>query len=282
MGKTLRGILFAVLGFALIGLGIFVISLLLQKSAGQVIIQPTAIPTVKTVVVVVTHDMFLGDLISPADVTTLEVPVEIVPRDAVTDTANAVDKFIKADLIQGEMVLQHDLADPTNKQVDINFILSDDHVLLAFPANDLLSQQSIIQRGDIVDIFATISAEVTRVGTQGQSGATAATEEPPTIEQITIDAYQAVDITALVADIITQENNTPAPDVNNPPGRGQIVVRTYLLALKPQDALLLKYLIDSDAVFDIVLRAPTSRQSFELTPITKEYLVELYGLNVLP
>jgi Flp pilus assembly protein CpaB len=281
MGKTLRGILFAILGIALIGLGIFAISLLLQKSAGQIIIQPTSIPTVKTVVVVVTHDMFLGDLIAQADVTTMEVPVEIAPRDAVTDTANAVNKFVKADLVQGEMVLQHDLADPTNKQQDINFILSDDHVLLAFPANDLLSQQSIIQRGDIVDIFATISAEVTRVGTQGQT-APAATEEPPTVEQITIDAYQAVDITALVADIVTQDNNAPAPDVNNPPGRGQIVVRTYLLALKPQDALLLKYLIDSDAKFDMVLRAPTSRQTFELTPVTKEYLVELYGLNVLP
>jgi hypothetical protein len=226
--------------------------------------------------------MFLGDLIDAADVTTMEIPVELVPRDAVTDVNAAVDKFVKADLVQGEMVLQHNLADPTNNQYDLNFILSDDHVLLAFPAGDLMSQNSIIKRGDIVDIFATISAEVQRVGTttQGQQQP-AATEEPPTVERITIDAYQAVEITALVADIVTEEN-APPPSVTNPPARSQVIVRAYLLALNPQDALLLKYLIDSGAVFDMVLRAPTSRQTFELTPITSEYIVELYGLNVLP
>jgi Flp pilus assembly protein CpaB len=281
MGKTLRGILFAILGIALIGLGIFAISLLLQRSGPQVIVQPTPIPTVKTTVVVVTHDMFLGDLIDAADVTTVDVPVELVPRDAVTDVNAAVDKFVKADLVQGEMVLQHNLADPTNNQYDISFILSDDHVLLAFPAGDLMSSNSIIKRGDIVDIFATISAEVQRVGTTEGSSQPAATEEPPTVEMITIDAYQALEITALVADIFTEEN-APPPSVTNPPTRSQVSVRAYLLALNPQDALLLKYLVDSGADFDMVLRAPPSHQTFELTPITSEYIVELYGLNVLP
>ena len=41
--------------------------------------------------------------------------------------------------------------------------------------------------------------------------------------------------------------------------------RAYLLALNPRDALILKHLKDTDAIFDIVLRAPTSTIQFDLT-----------------
>jgi len=55
-----------------------------------------------------------------------------------------------------------------------------------------------------------------------------------------------------------------------------------LFALTPQDALILKHLKDTDAKFDIVLRAPTSTVQFELTPVTEEYIIEFYGLEILP
>ncbi len=72
--------------------------------------------------------------------------------------------MVKTDMIQGEMVLLHNLADPTNNIGDISFILSEDHILMAFPASDLMSRNSMIQRGDIVDIFATFDEEVETVG----------------------------------------------------------------------------------------------------------------------
>ena len=52
-----------------------------------------------------------------------------------------------------------------------------------------------------------------------------------------------------------------------------------LLALDPQDALVLKHLKDSGAIVDIVLRSPTSRQLFELEPVMPEYLVDRYKLE---
>jgi hypothetical protein len=54
------------------------------------------------------------------------------------------------------------------------------------------------------------------------------------------------------------------------------------LALSPQDALVLKHLKDMNATFDVVLRSPTSTQQFDLTPVTQEYIIELYGLEILP
>jgi hypothetical protein len=66
---------------------------------------------------------------------------------------------------------------------------------------------------------------------------------------------------------------TPAPETR---------IRAYLLALNPQDALILKHLKDIGAIFDFVLRAPTSTVQFELTSVTEEYIIEFYGLEILP
>ena len=52
-----------------------------------------------------------------------------------------------------------------------------------------------------------------------------------------------------------------------------------LLALDPQDALVLKHLRDTGAIFDFVLRSPTSNVLFDLEPVTADYLVDLFGLE---
>jgi hypothetical protein len=88
----------------------------------------------------------------------------------------------------------------------------------------------------------------------------------------------------MVLEVIEQEGNAaplaggdagvaPPPDTR---------IRAYLLALNPQDALILKHLKDTEAIFDIVLRAPTSTAQFDLTPDTEEYIIEYYGLAILP
>ena len=155
--------------------------------------------------VVVTRDLFLGDTIAGTDVELASVPVEIAPRDAITTLEEAVGKIIKTDLVQGEMVLSHNLADPTNNNKDLSFILSEDHVLLAFPADDLMSRESMVQRGDIVDIFATFEEEVKTVG---ETTTTTGEPEEPEMRTFTVDTLQKVSVTALVLEVIEQETNT--------------------------------------------------------------------------
>jgi len=58
-------------------------------------------------------------------------------------------------------------------------------------------------------------------------------------------------------------------------------IEAYLLALSPQDALMLKHFKDTGATFDIVLRAPTSTTLFELQPVNQDYLVDRYGFVVM-
>jgi pilus assembly protein CpaB len=228
-------------------------------------------------VVIFTADKYLGATLSSADLNIIQVPVELIPADAVTSADAAAGKFIKADVAQGEMVVKRMLADPTMKNHDISYILADDHVLFAFPASDVMSSEGIIQRGDVIDLFATISATVKQPVAAPNAAAPIDQATPvPAARTFTLDTFQKVNVTALVANIIPNDPKNPAAGVK------QGAIRTYLLALPPQDALVLKYLVDNGTKFDIVLRSPTSTKPFTLTDVTSDYIVELYGLQVLP
>jgi hypothetical protein len=100
---------------------------------------------------------------------------------------------------------------------------------------------------------------------------------------------QRVEITATIVDVesanqggnqgaqTVNEQGTPVPTPTPSPNQRNTVA--LLLALDPQDALILKHLKDTGAIFDLVLRSPTSNLVFELEPVTPEYLVDLFGLE---
>jgi Flp pilus assembly protein CpaB len=272
-------------GIILVAVGVFASYLLIQSfQVGQAPAEPEFVQeeVIKTDVVVVTRDLFLGDRITEADLELASIPVENAPRTAIPALEGAIGKIIKSDLVQGQMVLSHNLADPTNNNQDLSFILSEDHVLLAFPADDLMSRENMVQRGDIIDIFASFTVEIT---TDEEPDPETGEEPEPKTRIFTIDSLQRVDVTALVVDVIEEEetgaNLLPGQTAQEVPAR-VTNIRAYLLALNPQDALILKYLKDIGAIFDIVLRAPTSTAQFELTPVTEEFIIEFYGLEILP
>jgi pilus assembly protein CpaB len=278
LSNRLKAVLIVLAGLVLVAIGVFASLYLIQRmQAERKVVQEQA-ETVKTEVVVTTRDLFLGDEITSTDVKTASIPVEFAPRDAIASLDLAVGKIIKTDLTQGEMVLEHNLADPTNKNKDLSFVLAEDHVMLAFPATDLMSTENMVQRGDIIDIFATFKEKVKTV-----QETTTTTGEPvePETRTFTVDTFQKVSITAMVLEVISEnQGNNPLQEGETAPPETRVT--SYLLALSPQDALVLKHLKDTDAIFDIVLRAPTSTIQFDLTPVTEEYIIEFYGLEILP
>ncbi|MCB2202561.1 Flp pilus assembly protein CpaB [bacterium] len=280
MSNKLKFVLIIVGGLVLIIIGVFASFLLIQRTVPAQ--EPVDVEevTLKTTVVILSRDLSLGDLIAAGDVQEIEVPEEIAPRNAITAIADAEGKITRTDLIQGEILLASNLADPTNNNKDLSFILADTHVLMAFPATDLMSRESMIQRGDIIDIFATFEEELETGPTTTEE------EEEPITRTFTLDSLQNLNVTAMVVDVIQEEGGGDAGLLGAGGGEGQQNVQTniraYLLALNPQDALILKHLKDTEAIFDIVLRAPTSSVQFELTPVTEEFIIEYYGLEILP
>lgn len=289
MSQRVRsGIFIAIIGIGIVAVGFFVLNRLVRQSLAP-LPEPTPLPSQKELVVVATHNIQLGSVLKTEDLRTVEMPIELLPPDAIRDLETAVGRFSKVDLVSGEMVMNHHLADPTNVSHDVGFIIDDAQVLMAFPASDLMSSLSIIQRGDLVDIFVTMSQEV-RVVPEGEEDLVVAEgeEEPTEVRTLTFDAMQRVEITALVVDIITEDQGTVAVPLNTQgeqppqptPKPSDVKIKAYLLALLPQDALVLKYLKDSGATFDMVLRAPTSDQLFDLSTVTSDYLIDRFELEL--
>jgi pilus assembly protein CpaB len=223
--------------------------------------------------------MAIGSVINREDLQTATVPVSLVPRDALLTIESALGKITTVHLIQGEMVLQHHLADPTNVSHDIGYIIGDDQVLMAFPATDLMSGLGVLQRGDYVDIFASMTVEVSPTTIAPTYGTTTQQEEKIS-RLFTFDAFQRVNVTAIVADVVEQSGNVAEGEAQPTPNPADVRVRAYLFAMSPQDALVLKHMRDTGANFDFVLRSPTSSELFDVTPVTVDYLLQRYKLTV--
>lgn len=277
--RVLIGILIAIVGVSLIGFGILAINRVLRQSITPPA-QATPVVEATTDIIITAHDLAVGAVLNREDVQIASVPVSLVPRDALQTIEAALGKITIVHLIQGEMVLQHHLADPTNVSHDIGYVIADDQVLMAFPSTDLMSTLGVLQRGDNVDIFATMTMEVSPTITTPVIGTM--TEVQQTIPRIfTFDAFQRVQVTAIVADVVAESgSNTTTPGGAQPtPNPANIKIKAYLLALNAQDALVLKHMRDTGATFDIVLRSPTSNELFDVSPVTEEYLIQRFELQ---
>ena len=276
--RVLIGILIAIVGIGLIGLGILAINRVLRQSFAAPA-QPTPVVETTTDIIITTHDLAVGAVINREVVQIATVPVSLVPRDALLTIEAALGKIAIVHLIQGEMVLQHHLADPTNVSHDIGYTIAEDQVLIAFPSTDLMSTLGVLQRGDNVDIFASMTVEVSPTLTTPGTGTT---EEEKLSRLFTFDAFQRVKISAIVADVVASSGSTtPTQGQAQPtPNPASVKVKAYLLALNAQDALVLKNMRDAGAVFDIVLRSPTSNELFDISPVTVDYLLQRYKLQI--
>jgi pilus assembly protein CpaB len=281
LSKRVRfGILIGVVGIALAAFGIFFMNRLFQATLAAPLPQVSQPAPVTKEVVVTTHNIALGTVLKAQDLKTAEMPVELVPSGVLTSADEAVGRFSKVDLVSGEMLLDHHLADPTNVNHDVAYTIGDDQVMMAFPATDLMSSLGIIQRGDLVDIFITRDQEIPLSPlTNGQISATG--EDQTNTETITFDAMQRVEITALVAEVVQEKQGSSVPlqngeDTQTTQQQTQTKIKAYLLAMNPQDALVLKHFKDTGANFDFVLRSPTSNQLFDFTPVTSKYLIDRY------
>ncbi|UCF61297.1 MAG: Flp pilus assembly protein CpaB [Anaerolineaceae bacterium] len=286
------GMIIAVVGVVAVAAGVLLISTILRQSVSP-LPQATPVPPRTEPVVVVTHDIPIRALLRAQDLTLVEVPVEFAPPNALNEISEALDRITKIPLVAGEIIMEHHLVDPTNIKDDLAFVIGDDQVLMAFPATDLMSQIDLLQPGDIVDILVSIEQPVLpgQAGTSGMFGEEAEEED----ELFTFSALQRVEISAVVVEIkparqttsttsrtesvgFTEAEATPQPTPT--PHPSDIEPQAILLALSPQNALVLKHLKDAGGVIDIVIRAPTSEMLFELNPVMSEYLKDRYELVI--
>ncbi|HEX7976772.1 MAG TPA: Flp pilus assembly protein CpaB [Anaerolineales bacterium] len=282
-----RGIILSIAGLAIAVFGILFIGRMVNASLSP-LPQATPPPAVKQKVVVTTHTVAVGAVLKAEDLKAVEVPVELAPPNTLNDLSAVIGRMTKVQLAPGEIVMPHHLADPTNVNHDLAFVINENQVIMAFPIEDLMSQLNILQRGDQVDILVSVEEPVQNNTTIGVAPA----DQKADKELFTFNSLQRVQISAVVVEIvqntrttggnaITSAGNAVATAQPTPePNPADVKPKALLLALAPQDALVLKHLRDAGGKFDLVLRAPNSTQLFDSFPVSPQFLIDRYKLEV--
>jgi pilus assembly protein CpaB len=214
--------------------------------------------------------MEISTLITAEDVTVVEIPVEAVPESSFTDPAQVIDKLTITDLAPGEIILGDRIVDPNVISNDgrVALVLSEEKVLMAYPATDLLSTLDVLKPGDHVDFLYTMQLPVDREtgflpGAEERGSLVLGPGEAAEMEDVTFNLLQNVTISAVARNY--DDEGQPV----GPP-------RAFLLTVNPQDALVLKYMKDVGAIVDLVLRAPQAEGTFSVEPVDLDYVINGY------
>lgn len=222
-------------------------------------VTPAAPKTPAVKVVVASRSMAIRELIQPGDVELRTAPADIVPESAVRNVNEAVGQLTLTPLAPGEMILASHLISPTVKGARLAFTMDKTQVAMAFPADDLMSRNSLLQAGDHVDVLFSIEVQV-----EGAEGG----------GLVTFDALQNLEVAAIVQtrDLSTQAQAEPGAQAQRP--------LAIVFALDPQDALVLKHLHDMGGTVDIVLRAPEAKERFSTQPVNLDYILDRYDIRI--
>jgi pilus assembly protein CpaB len=240
--------------------------------------------TPRVSVVVAARAVPLRAQLTEANLRLAEFPVETVPQGALASMADAVGRISLVDLYPGEPILAQRLVDPNYVSGDgrTALLLAPEEVLLAFPAADLMSDLTVLKPGDRVDLYISLEIPWGRdlIATNA-----IVPEGQPEAELTTFIVLQNVGIAALPGSIPDQapEQQQAAGILPGQAPQPQQAAATepadaILFTLAPQDALVLKYVMDAGAVQTIVLRAPGADTPFEVEPVNIDYLINRYTL----
>lgn len=225
-------------------------------------------------------------LLTADDLRLVEMPVELAPEGALPAVEEAVGRITLIELYPGEPVLLQRLLDPTVTLADgrTALALAENEVLMAFPADDLLTTLITLRPGDRVDLHLSLVFPMDPdLAAEPPAGQPAGAAEQQAEELVTFAVLQNVGVVALPGQVAEAAPAPPQPGADALGAAAEQVVEpqpplAILFALAPQDALVLKHVMDRGAVQSIVLRAPGVDVEFELEPVHIEYLINRFNI----
>ena len=263
MGRW-RGCMWLTAGAVVAALAGIMAYLLLQGAIRNV--NPLQAPAGEQLqVVVAARAVAVRSPLSAEDLLEKDLPADAVPEGAIRSRDQALGLVTLVDLYPGEVLLAQRLADPNVVSGDgrLALAVSQDQVLMALPAQDLMSKVGVLKPGDHVDLLFSLQLPINRgLAAAAEEGAAGAGQQQ---EQFTFDLLENV----VIAAVVTGQTTTG--------GQGG-AAQALLLTVKPQDALLLKYALDANGIVDIVLRPPGAEGPTASEPVDTDYLIDLYRI----
>jgi len=257
MGR-LRGFLWLVAGLVVALLAGVIAFITLSRATAKAATSQTE-SKAQAPVVVAARAVAVRSLLVAEDLALKELPADSIPEGAIQKMEEALGKVTTVDLYAGEALLMQRLVDPdiAPQEGRMALVVADDQVLMAFPAQDLMSKAQLLKPGDHVDLLFSTNFRPPEGGDSKRQE-----------EQSTFNVLQNVTIAAIVQEA-------------KPSGGSQArLPEAILLAVSPQDALILKFLKDAGGIPDMVLRAPGVEHTFPTDPVDANYIINRYRIRL--
>ena len=256
----------------------FVASALLAVLAGVLAMvflrgnQPSVEQAPKQEVVVVLSPIAENDVIRVDKVTVEERDTRVSGAAvAVTDVDGGV---LLRSYAAGEILLMQDIYFPgIGGDDDLG-----DQVAVALPANDILSKWGAVVVGEHVDVLITLDV-ILETPMYPQDLRTLeelqlyAIERDQSMDGVSVLTIQNLEVIRIIEE--------PAPEGEQDPENPVPRNRALVLKADPQDAVVLKYLLDTVGTVSLVKRSPENEALFNVQPVNINYLMLRYGV-VLP
>ena len=218
-------------------------------------------------VIVARQDLAARQILAQDMLATRELPLEEIPSGAVYRIEDAVGKFSLLEVKAGQPLLAQNLIAPSTgpgavltSSVQLAALLPLNKVAVVLPVSDLLSQSGDLNIGDRIDLLASMMVAGAKEGEGGQ---------------VTLMNIQNVPIVKVLQQAPTTSGAQQQQQQQQRP-----VITGLVLAVDPQDGIILKYFVDSGAKVSIDLRSPKLTATFDVSPVTLEYLADKYKITV--
>lgn len=231
-----------------------------------------------TSVVVAAHPVAIGSLLSEADLTVQSLPTGALPMGTMAAVGEAAGQVSTVPLNTGEMVLADHLTKPDITALNAAFTLPEGKVAVTLASDDLLSDVSMVQAADHVNVM--YSLKVKRQVQNSNAGGSGGSEEESEERQYTFGTLQNVTVVSVMRTAVKEDAQASTGDAKEAKAQPLGAARAYILALDPQDALVLKYLKDAGAAMDLALRNVTDETDHVVKPVDIKYVVDRYQLPV--
>ncbi len=225
-----------------------------------------------TQVLVAVANIPTNQLLTAEMVEIKSVPVYLAPLQAATALDQVVNRIATGPVMAGAFLIREQFIDPTDPNSPVLYTMDKSQVLMAIPSTALLGNLGLLKVGDRVDIAYTTELEVKILSKT--SGQVMSEEEQAKVDDnkdvipVTFFSLQNIEIKGLASFTIVAESGTLAPP------------DAVLVAVNPQDALALKYLMDTGADMEMFLRAPGNDTLTPLLPVDQEYLINRFQLHL--
>ena len=170
-------------------------------------------------------------------------PIGLVPAGALTNEADAIGQTTLSAIPAGAAVVRSQLV-AANGRSGASVSLEKGKVLVAFPTADPLTLAGLVKPGDRIDVLATV---------------TSGTGETARKTQTTLQNLEVVDV-------LTS-------------GAGLQKSTSLTFVVDHQVALVLKYLRDTQATIDVVVRSRAENDLTTTTSVDLGYVLNTYGVK---